>query len=128
MRSEGGSGVVVSPDGLVLTNHHVIDGAKQISLTPPESADVRRACARSRSRYRYRCTARPRQRAVGPGTAGRFQRAGLVAGDIIVRIGEAAVTGIEDLLRLLDHRSIGTPVQFHVYGLADVPVVPEDRD
>ncbi|MBU8541365.1 S1C family serine protease [Falsiroseomonas tokyonensis] len=33
-----GSGVVVSPDGLVLTNSHVVAGATRIELTTPEGA------------------------------------------------------------------------------------------
>jgi S1-C subfamily serine protease len=35
-----GSGVVVSPDGLVLTNNHVVDGAMRIQLTLGESRSV----------------------------------------------------------------------------------------
>ena len=91
------------------------------------------------SRCQFRGASRIRQdcrQAGGVGVrelvvGGPAQRAGLVAGDIIVRIGEAAVTGIDDLLRLLDHRSIGMPVQIHAWrtgGLVDVAVVPEDRE
>src|SRR5690242_15632231 len=31
-----GSGVVISPDGLVLTNQHVTDGARELRLTDSE--------------------------------------------------------------------------------------------
>src|SRR5688572_30173752 len=43
-RAQGtGSGVVVSPDGLILTNNHVVDGAKTISVA---MSDARRFRAR----------------------------------------------------------------------------------
>jgi len=47
-RAEGtGSGVVVSPDGLILTNNHVIDGAKEVAVS---LSDGRRFSARALGR------------------------------------------------------------------------------
>jgi S1-C subfamily serine protease len=47
-RAEGtGSGVVVSPDGLILTNNHVIDGAREIAIS---LSDGRRFTARTLGR------------------------------------------------------------------------------
>ncbi len=47
-RSEGtGSGVLVSPDGLILTNNHVIDGAKEVAIS---MSDGRRFSARTLGR------------------------------------------------------------------------------
>ncbi|HKC92632.1 MAG TPA: DegQ family serine endoprotease [Nitrospira sp.] len=34
-----GSGVIVSPDGYVLTNNHVIDGAREVSVTLPDKRE-----------------------------------------------------------------------------------------
>jgi len=35
-----GSGVIIAPDGLVLTNSHVVDGAREVRLTDSEGRDI----------------------------------------------------------------------------------------
>src|SRR5690242_6183619 len=36
-----GSGVIFAPDGYILTNSHVVDGARQVTVTLAEGHDVR---------------------------------------------------------------------------------------
>ena len=36
MAAGKGSGVIVAPDGYVLTNNHVIDGAREVTVTLPD--------------------------------------------------------------------------------------------
>jgi S1-C subfamily serine protease len=56
--------------------------------------------------------------------------AGIVAGDIIVALDDTAVTGIDDISRLLDHHKIGRRVSVRLLrpsGPLDVELVPEER-
>jgi S1-C subfamily serine protease len=58
-------------------------------------------------------------------------KAGLATGDVIVRLDGEAVTGVDDLFRMLDERRIDKPVVFAVVrssGLTEISVRPIDRD
>lgn len=58
------------------------------------------------------------------------ERAGIRTGDIIVRLDEEAVTGVDDIARVLDHQRIGRAVEVMLLrpeGTVTARVVPEER-
>jgi S1-C subfamily serine protease len=57
-------------------------------------------------------------------------RAGVREGDVIVSLDEQAVTGIDDITRLLDERRIGRKISLGVLRgtrVENVDVVPDER-
>ncbi len=80
-----GSGVVISPDGLVLTNAHVVAGAEALEATAP---DGRRFAARLLGQDRATDIAVLRAEAQGPLPAAELgHSAGLRAGQVAIAIG-----------------------------------------
>ena len=69
-----GSGVVIAGDGLVLTNSHVVGGARRVRIGLAEGGDKRGRGARRRSRHRPRAAARGASARRGRRDAGRFRR------------------------------------------------------
>jgi S1-C subfamily serine protease len=66
--------------------------------------------------------------AVEPG--GPADRAGLVSHDLVARLDGKRVTGVDDLIRLLDHSRIGKAVSIDVLRLGRLrtfDVVPTER-
>ena len=70
-----GSGVIVSPDGLVLTNNHVIDGASEIELGARRRPHVQGPRARPRCRHRSCRAARRDDETLPVAAACQFQDA-----------------------------------------------------
>ena len=81
-RGGTGSGVVVAPDGLILTNSHVADAAgagRRIEVTTADGQDLQRAAGGRRSRHRPRAAARRRGGDAAGRAARRFQEASSAA-------------------------------------------------
>ncbi len=57
-RAGAGSGVIVSPDGLILTNAHVVEAGRHAEVTTLEGRHLAAGDSRPRSRHRPRAVAR----------------------------------------------------------------------
>jgi S1-C subfamily serine protease len=114
-----GSGVVVSPDGLIMTNNHVVSGADAIRVTLPARLKHLAGVVQA-SAVRV-------HEAIADGPAAR---AGVRPGDIIVAINGEPVTGLDDIARVLDHTWIGRKATVSVLrtgGRVELEIVADER-
>jgi serine protease DegQ len=79
-----GSGVIVSPEGYVITNHHVIEGADDIQLALSDGGAFRRRCAAPTSKRISPCS-RPTPITCPAITLGHAED--LQVGDVVLAIG-----------------------------------------
>src|SRR5260370_669230 len=160
LRERGGmgSGIVISPDGLVLTNSHVVGSSKEIRLRDTErvvttaivsgAQGISCAVASNTAQFvlaeiiRHGYVRRayigvagqtapiPRRHAVvasidntmGALLAqiepdGPAAQAGLLPGDVVIKLGGVAITCCADLIRVLCRRRCGATRTMHVLGL-----------
>src|SRR3546814_12618958 len=80
-----GSGVIVSPDGLVVTSHHVIEGANEITVALADRREFQAALVLADASTDLAVLRIPRQGSV-PYLAPRHSREGGV-GSVVVAIG-----------------------------------------
>ena len=98
-RGGSGSGFIFTPDGFILTNSHVVHGAKGITVWTPDSGDFKAQLIGEDPDTDLALLA------AEPGSPA--QRAGLQEGDVIVSLGGEPVEGVDVLHRLLDEERIG---------------------
>ena len=84
-RGRSGSGFLFTPDGLILTNSHVVHGAKRIEVTVQDGRHLEAVAGRRRSRHRPGGDPRHRRRA-GRGDARRLS-ARCRPGQLVIAIG-----------------------------------------
>ncbi len=85
-RGGTGSGVIVAPDGLVLTNSHVVGGATRVNVTTVDGRTSDGPRGRRRSRHRSRAGARSTARDTLPAASlGDSKR--LKRGQLVIAIG-----------------------------------------
>ena len=61
LQQGSGSGVIISPDGYIITNNHVIDNASQLEVTLNDNTKYTASVDRHRPKNRY-CTTKNRVR------------------------------------------------------------------
>ena len=86
-----GSGVIVSPNGYILTNNHVVDGATEILVTTSDKHEFKARVVGTDPRTDVRRTENRRQ----PNTAAIrwLTRSKIQVGDTVLAIGESLRSG-----------------------------------